>query len=133
MKNKGGRPRKLTPEIKEAILEGVRKGLNLKAVCKSAGISYSALASWKRYVKIKDDNEADLYAELRISIDNEMECAGRQHRETVLANLKEEDFKFRKKKRAAPINRKERAEKRSIDAIANLRERFEKLKSELAG
>ncbi len=43
MKNKGGRPRKLTPEIKDAIVEGVEKGFTLKAACKYAGVSYASL------------------------------------------------------------------------------------------
>uniref|UniRef100_UPI002627E341 transposase n=1 Tax=uncultured Legionella sp. TaxID=210934 RepID=UPI002627E341 len=67
MKNKGGRPRKLTPEIKDAIVEGVEKGFTLKAACKYAGVSYGSLANWKRLAKA-DDVDAVLYQDLITSI-----------------------------------------------------------------
>lgn len=45
MNNKGGRPEKF-PDSIENIIEGIRKGLTLKAACRYAGVSYSALAYW---------------------------------------------------------------------------------------
>lgn len=49
MKNKGGRPGKLIPEMKSALVYGGEKGLTLKAACQCAGVSYSSLANWKRF------------------------------------------------------------------------------------
>lgn len=128
MKNKGGRPRKLTSAIKDAIIDGIKKGLTLKAACKCAGISYSSLANWKKFVNAEDD-ETDLYAELVVSVNLAMRQAWFQHREKALSSIKNDDFKFKLKPRK--LNRKEREEKWSNDAIAKLRERLEKLKSDL--
>lgn len=94
MKNKGGRPRKLIHEIKDALIEGIEKGLTLKAACKCAGISYASLANWKKFAKAEDD-EAELYSDLISSVNAAIIYAQYQHRQKALASIKKEDFKFR--------------------------------------
>jgi hypothetical protein len=54
----------IAPERKDAVIAGLKKGLTLKTACEKAGISHLPLVDWKKFVKIADDEEADLYAEL---------------------------------------------------------------------
>ncbi|RUQ96566.1 transposase [Legionella septentrionalis] len=94
MKNKGGRPRKLTYEIKDAIVEGVKKGYTLKAACKYAGVSYASLANWKRLAKTKDADTI-LYQDLITDIDAAIRLLWRQHRQQGLSAFRPEDLKFK--------------------------------------
>lgn len=93
MKNKGGRPRKLTFEMKTAIIEGIEKGLTLRAACECAGVSYSSLANWKRFAA--QDVGATLYKDLIVGIKVASHLAWCQHRQQALASIKKEDLKFR--------------------------------------
>ena len=93
MKNKGGRPRKLTREIKDALIDGVSRGLTLKAACKCAGISYSSLANWKKLAR-GGDQDADVYTDFIANINVAMRYAQYQQRQLALALIKKEDFKF---------------------------------------
>lgn len=122
MKNKDGRPRKLTQEIKEAIIDGMEKGLTLKAACKCAGISYASLANWKKFAKIEDD-DADLYVDLIASVYTAMRFAEQQHRQQALASIKKEDFKFRQPQKPK-LTKKEKKAQHTNDMIASIRERI---------
>lgn len=94
MKNKGGRPRKLTLEIKDAIVEGIGKGFTLKAACKYAGVSYASLANWKRLAKA-DDVGAVLYQDLISSIDVATRLLWCQRRQQALSAIRQQDLKFK--------------------------------------
>ncbi len=122
MKNKGGRPRKLTQEIKDALIEGIEKGLTLKAACKCAGISYASLANWRKFAKAEND-EAELYTDLIRSINAAIRYAQYQQRQQALASIKKEDFKFRQPQKTK-LSRKEKEAQRTNDAIARIRERI---------
>lgn len=122
MKNKGGRPRKLTDEIKDALIEGIEKGLTLKAACKCAGISYASLANWKKFAKAEDD-EAELYTDLIRSINAAIRYAQYQQRQQALASIKKEDFKFRQPQKTK-LSKKEKEAQRTNDAIVSIRERI---------
>lgn len=121
MKNKGGRPRKLIHEIKDALIEGIEKGLTLKAACKCAGISYASLANWKKFAKAEDD-EAELYTDLIRSINAAIRYAQYQQRQQALTSIKKEDFKFRQPQKTK-LSKKEKEAQRTNDAIASIRER----------
>lgn len=110
MKNKGGRPRKLTYEIKDAIVEGVEKGMTLKAACKYAGISYAALANWKKLAKIEAEESA-LYKDLILSIDAASRLAWCQYRQQALSSIKKEDLKFKQPQKKIYLTKKEIEEK----------------------
>lgn len=118
MKNKGGRPRKLTHEMKTAIVEGIEKGLTLKAACKCAGVSYASLANWKRFAKTEDDKAA-LYQDLIVSIDIAKRLAWCQHRQQALSSIKKEDLKFRQPQKKY-LTKKEREEKITADLIERM-------------
>jgi hypothetical protein len=126
MKNKGGRPQKLTPLIKAAIIDGIEKGLSLKAICKCAGISYSSLANWKKLAKAKD-HKANLYTDLIASMNIAIELAWHQYREKALSSINSHDFKSQKTQQMR-LTRQEKQEINTNDAIAKLNERFDKLK-----
>ncbi|WP_412758185.1 transposase [Legionella bozemanae] len=121
MKNLGGRPRKLTQEIKEAIIEGVSRGLTLKAACKCAGISYSSLAYWKRFTKLEGE-EAIFYADLTRGINAAIRFAQYQQRQKALAALQLGDYKFRSTTKIK-LTRKEREQQ----VIENIGKRIEAL------
>lgn len=46
MRNKGGRPSKLTEEVKNRLLDALRMGNYYEAACAYAGVSYSTLRGW---------------------------------------------------------------------------------------
>lgn len=106
MKNKGGRPRKLTREIKDALIDGVSRGLTLKAACKCAGISYSSLANWKKLAR-GGDQDADVYTDFIANINAAIRYAQYQQRQQALALIKKEDFKFKKRKKNIRLTPKE--------------------------
>lgn len=112
----GGRPRKLTQEIKDALIEGIEKGLTLKAACQCAGISYASLANWKKFAKA-EDNEAQLYADLIRSINAAIIYAQYQQRQQALASIKKEDFKFRQPQKIK-LSQKER-EAQNLNNVMN--------------
>lgn len=119
MKDKGGRPRKLTQEIKDAIVVGVAKGLTLKAACKCAGISYASLANWKRLAKTEDE-DAMLYQDLITNIDVATRLLWCQHRQQALSALRKEDLKFQAPKKKSYQTKKEK----EAQNILNLFERL---------
>jgi hypothetical protein len=43
-----GRPSKLTPEVREALLEGIESQLPYNLACAAAGISYATFRNWMR-------------------------------------------------------------------------------------
>lgn len=89
MLNKGGRPLKLTNEVREALITGVRKGLTLKAACKCEGISYSTFANWRQKNRklIAQGKPTELY-EFVCAIDVEVCHLQHQHRLAAMANIR---------------------------------------------
>ena len=106
MKNKGGRPRKLTQEIKDAIVEGIEKGFTLKSACKYAGVSYASLANWKRLAKA-EDVDAVLYQDLITNIDVATRLLWCQRRQQALSALRQQDLKFKEPKKRSFQTKKE--------------------------
>lgn len=95
MKNKGGRPLKLTNEMREALISGVKEGLTLKAACKGAGISYSTFANWRQKCRRAPKNEdptplAQFVAEVEI----ESNHFQREYRLAARVNRKPRDFRY---------------------------------------
>lgn len=41
-----GRPSKLTPEVRERLLDAIRSGVTYEVACSHAGIAYSTLRNW---------------------------------------------------------------------------------------
>lgn len=64
VKDKGGRPSKLSKIVSSMIFDGVAQGLTYKAACKGAGVSYSSLAGWmaKGRKALKDGVENEFSA-----------------------------------------------------------------------
>jgi hypothetical protein len=60
--------KKITLERKNIVIDGIEKGLTIKAACSAAGISHLPLIDCKRFLQISDDEQADLYAQLRIHL-----------------------------------------------------------------
>lgn len=44
----GGRPSKLSEEVKETLVEGIEAGLPYKLACEAAGIGYSTFRDWMK-------------------------------------------------------------------------------------
>lgn len=93
MKNKGGRPGKLSNEIKQVLINGVLNGLTLKASCKLAGISYSTFASWRVRGRLAKVGECDEYKQLMDSINSAISQIVSERRATHRANLKSRDWR----------------------------------------
>lgn len=71
--------RKLTPEVHELLVYGVRRGRTMVHVCKLAGVSVAQLKVWRRCAEQGDEKAAALFAdmeaaklELRAEIDGAM-------------------------------------------------------------
>lgn len=95
MKNKGGRPIKLSSLVRDALIAGVRQGLTLKAACKCAGISYSTFANWRqKNRKLLAQGVPTERYEFVAAIDIEMCHVQRKHRQAVLAGLKSRDYRY---------------------------------------
>lgn len=60
--------KKITPERKDAVIKGIKNGLTIKAACSAAEISHLPLVDCKQFLKITDDEQANLYAELRVNL-----------------------------------------------------------------
>jgi hypothetical protein len=94
-KHPGGRPIKFTDVVIEAILEGVRQGLTLKAVCKGAGISYSTLAAWLYRGKVsKKEGIENRFTALLDQIDSATRLIWIEKRKRFFFNLKPRDFVY---------------------------------------
>ncbi|CAM4473105.1 MAG: hypothetical protein LEGION0403_FIIPPAGN_01455 [Legionella sp.] len=106
MKSKGGRPRKLTHEIKNAIVEGIEKGFTLKVACKYAGVSYASLANWKRLAKT-EDVDAVLYQDLITSIDVTMRLLLCHQRRQQAFSTHRQNLKFNEPKKRSYQTKKE--------------------------
>jgi hypothetical protein len=95
MKGVSGRPIKLTDSVLEAIIYGIGKGLTLKASCKYAGISYSALAWWmskgKQAKKIDITNQ---YTAVLERIKQATYAEKLKHRKKFLLTLNLRDFRY---------------------------------------
>ena len=118
MKNKGGRPRKLTLEMKSALVDGIEKGLTLKAACKCAGVSYSSLANWKRFAKAENEGAA-LYKDLIVSITVASHLVWFQHRQQALSLITREDLKFRQPPKVY-LTKKQREEQNITSLIERI-------------
>lgn len=95
MKNQGGRPLRLTNEIKEALIAGVKQGLTLKAACKCAGISYSTFANWRQKSRRRlEDEEPTELDQLVACVDIEVSYQQREHRLAARTALKQRDFRY---------------------------------------
>lgn len=95
MKNQGGRPLRLTSEIKEALIAGVRQGLTLKAACKCAGISYSTFANWRQKSRRrKEDEEPTELDQLVACVDIEVNYQQSEHRLAARTTLKPRDYRY---------------------------------------
>lgn len=57
--------KKITVEKMNAVIKSIQDGLTIKESCVVANISYLPLIDYKKYLAIKNDAEADLYAELK--------------------------------------------------------------------
>jgi hypothetical protein len=95
MKNAGGRPIKLTDPVLEDVIYGIGKGLTLKASCKYAGISYSALAWWIfKGKQAKKMNIANRYTVVMERINQAAYAERLKHREKFLLSLSPRDFRY---------------------------------------
>ena len=124
MTNKGGRPLKLTSDVKEALFSGLRKGLTLKAACKCAGISYSTLANWrqKNRNQLKQGNTEKLYEFVAI-IDAIFEEQQHEHRLAAINTLKPRDYRYGWKN-PMPDETKQKLRVQAFEkAIENIRRR----------
>jgi hypothetical protein len=102
MKSVSGRPIKLTNSILEDILYGIGKGLTLKASCKFAGISYSALAWWMSKGKqAKQIGITNQYTAVWEQIKQATYAEKLKHRKNFLLALNPRDFRYGWKKREA--------------------------------
>lgn len=91
----GGRPIKLTDSVLEDIIYGIGKGLTLKASCKFAGISYSALAWWMS--KGKQAKQIDITNQYTAVLEriNQATYAERlKHRKKFLSTFTPRDFRY---------------------------------------
>lgn len=95
MRGASGRPIKLTDSVLEDIIYGIGKGLTLKASCKYAGISYSALAWWMSKGKqAKRINITNQYTPVLERI-NQATCAEQlKRRKKFLLSLHPRDFRY---------------------------------------
>lgn len=94
MKNQGGRPLRLTNEIKEALIAGVKQGLTLKAACKCAGISYSTFANWRQKSRQRrEDEEPTELDQLVACVDIEANYQQAEHRLAARTALKPRDYR----------------------------------------
>lgn len=95
MKNVGGRPIKLTNEVIETVVDGISKGLTLKAACKSAGVSYSTLASWVYKGKqAKKAGKQNLHTEIADRIQGAYRAIWLKNRKSFFFNLKPRDYRY---------------------------------------
>ncbi len=95
MKNARGRPIKLTDSVLEDVIYGIGKGLTLKASCKYAGISYSALAWWiAKGKKAKMVDMANKYTVVMERINQAAYAEKQKHREKFLLSLSLRDFRY---------------------------------------
>ena len=96
MKNKGGRPLKLTSEVKEALISGVKEGLTLKAACKGAGISGTlpSPTGGSEVRRNQRNEEPTPLAQFVAEVDIEVIYLQREHRLTVRANRKPRDYRY---------------------------------------
>lgn len=95
MKSIGGRPIKLTDSVLADIIYGIGRGLTLKASCKYAGISYSALAWWmskgRRAKKIDVTNK---YTAVLERVNQAAYAEKLKRREKFLLALSPRDFRY---------------------------------------
>ena len=95
IKSKGGRPLKLTNDVRDAIISCIRQGLTLKAACRCAGISYSTFANWRQKNRklLKQEPPTELY-QFVAAIDVEMSHMRHEHRLAAVASIKPRDYRF---------------------------------------
>ncbi|MBX3708216.1 MAG: hypothetical protein KIT56_00905 [Gammaproteobacteria bacterium] len=91
----GGRPIKLTDSVLEDIIYGIGKGLTLKASCKFAGISYSALAWWMSKGKqAKKIDASNRYTVVLERIKQATYAEKIKHRKKFLLTISPRDFRY---------------------------------------
>jgi len=90
-----GRPAKFTDTVIEAILQGIRNGLTLKAACKGAGISYSTLAAWVYRGKVARRNGVEnKFTALQEKIDAVNTAVWLERRNGFYGRLKPRDYRY---------------------------------------
>lgn len=95
MKRVGGRPVKLTDSVLEDIIYGIGKGLTLKASCKYAGISYSALAWWmSKGMQAEKIGVTNKYTAVFGRIKQATDAEKLKHRDKFLLSLNPRDFRY---------------------------------------
>lgn len=86
---------KLTYEVREALISGVKEGLTLKAACKYAGISYSTFANWRQKSrKVSEEDEPNPFIQLVAEIDMVAMHLQQQHRLEARANGTPRDYRY---------------------------------------
>ncbi|GEM_PF-3280951 len=59
---------KITLEKKAIVLQAIKAGLTLRDACNKASIPYLPLVHTRHFLKIDDEEESNLYIELRIDL-----------------------------------------------------------------
>lgn len=88
-----GRPTKLTPEVQEEILRGIRAGAYPEVAAQRVGVSRTAFYEWmQRGRQAREAGEADLYADFADAVE---QAKGHAETKAVAVVLKAADKSWR--------------------------------------